>query len=164
MDQSMTKATLLEAFRRSREDLETLLSRFDDEQMLRPGVEATWSLKELMWHIVAWEMGLCRWLAAAVTGEEPTDFPRTDADVDQMNATFDVEGQRLSLAEVQQAFAGAYSQVAEAILAVPEADLLDPARFAWRQGQPLWHMVGGNTFWHYQEHAETIRAWLVQQA
>ncbi|MCA9971566.1 MAG: ClbS/DfsB family four-helix bundle protein [Anaerolineales bacterium] len=157
MAQTMTKETLLAAFRRGREEFETLLSRFDDDQLLQPGVEADWSIKDVMWHITAWERTLCGWLADVSAGRVPADTTLTDADVDRMNAEFDAAGRELALAEVQAAFAAAYPQVLEALLAVPEADLIDPERFAWRQGRPLWHMVGGNTFWHYQEHTEPIR-------
>jgi hypothetical protein len=44
--------------------------------------------------------------------------------------------------------------------ALSEAELTDPQHFAWREGDPLWHMVAANTWWHYKEHRETISAWL----
>jgi hypothetical protein len=28
------------------------------------------------------------------------------------------------------------------------------------EDDPLWHLVGANTFWHYPPHAKVIRAWL----
>ena len=31
---------------------------------------------------------------------------------------------------------------------VTEDDLIDPQRFAWRKGDPMWHMVAANTWEH----------------
>ena len=41
-----------------------------------------------------------------------------------------------------------------------EYDLLDPNRFEWRQGTPMWELVMANTWDHYQEHQKTISNWL----
>lgn len=35
-----------------------------------------------------------------------------------------------------------------------------PDCFAWRQGQPPWKPVAGTTYWHYDEHRDSIRVWL----
>lgn len=52
----------------------------------------------------------------------------------------------------------------EALLtAVSEADLFTLGRFPWRPAEnPLWYMVGGNTFRHYSEHTPPIERFLAQ--
>jgi hypothetical protein len=46
----------------------------------------------------------------------------------------------------------------ELVRAIPEADLLDPTRFEWMEGQPLSDMF---TFDHFHgEHEPILRAWL----
>jgi hypothetical protein len=63
------------------------------------------------------------------------------------------------LADFHRSYARAYSVVE----ALTEEDLIDPQRFAWRKGDPLWHMVAGNTWEHYQEHRESIENWLTEE-
>jgi hypothetical protein len=46
------------------------------------------------------------------------------------------------------------------VAALTEQDLVDPQRFLWRNGDPMWHMVAANTWWHYKEHREAILMWL----
>ena len=65
-----------------------------------------------------------------------------------------------SLAEVMADFQTAHQEVLEAIQNALESDLTDPNRFAWRNGEPFWPSVAGNTCGHYQEHMDLIQAWL----
>jgi Protein of unknown function (DUF1706) len=42
-----------------------------------------------------------------------------------------------------------------------EEDLIGPQRFAWMKGNPLYYLVAGDTYEHYEEHSKPIREWLV---
>jgi hypothetical protein len=54
-----------------------------------------------------------------------------------------------------------FQQLVAAIEAFPEAELLDPQRFPWMEGQPL----SGTTFFahFHDEHEPDMRAWLARQ-
>ncbi len=55
------------------------------------------------------------------------------------------------------------AQIVAAITAVSEADLFTLGRFPWQPAEnPLWYMVGGNTFWHYSKHTPPIERFLAQ--
>jgi hypothetical protein len=41
-----------------------------------------------------------------------------------------------------------------------EEDLIDPQRFTWAKGVPLWRYVAGDTYEHYLEHITLIQEWL----
>jgi hypothetical protein len=43
-----------------------------------------------------------------------------------------------------------------------DEDLFDPNRFAWRRGSPLWDLVAGDTYEHYNEHMQSIQQWLAR--
>ena len=49
----MEKATLLKTLIETRAAWEALLAQIDEEQMQRPGVDGTWSVKDIIVH-VAW--------------------------------------------------------------------------------------------------------------
>jgi hypothetical protein len=43
------------------------------------------------------------------------------------------------------------------------AALIDPRRFPWKQGRPLFEWIAEDSFRHEEEHAGQIRAWRVAQ-
>ena len=51
-----------------------------------------------------------------------------------------------------------FAQLADTLAAFPEAELLDPTRFPWLEGEPL---TGAAFFGHFhEEHEPDMRAWL----
>ena len=162
MEEITTKTELLRRVVEGRAALEALLEPIPAEQMLVSGVEADWSLKDILAHIAAWEDKMTAVFAAVQSSDATPDWPTTDAAVDQLNADFYAANRDKPLDQVQQEFAAAYPQAYAAVRAMPEADLFDSERYPWREGRPLWYLVGGNTFWHYEEHIPNIKAWLSQ--
>ena len=160
MNEPTTKAELLALVQQERKRFADLWRDLASAQMLQSGVEAEWSLKDIVAHVVSWERTMCGWLQTAVSGQTPENLPTSDAIIDQMNADFTAENRHKSLATVLAEFQAGHGQIVDTIARVSEQDLFDPARFDWREERPLWHMVGGNTFWHYAEHADAIQAWL----
>lgn len=157
----MSKAEMLEKMAGERAHLEAVLAQLTPAQMVLPGVEADWSVKDILAHIAAWEEFMRTRLTAALRGETP-DTPQSDAEVDRMNAEFFRAYKALPLADVLATFADSYAQSRQLVGDTPEADLQDAERFPWRQGRPLWLLVGGNTWWHYEEHCRSIETWLAQ--
>lgn len=156
------KEELLTAVSTTRHTFTTLIHGIPVAHMETPGVEADWSIKDIVAHICAWEASLCRWLEMAARGETP-DRPQSDADIERMNAEFTAVNAPKSLGTVLSEFDALEAQVVAAVTAVPEDALFTPGYYAWRQPEsPLWHMVGGNTFWHYEEHTAPIQAYLQQ--
>ena len=84
-------------------------------------------------------------------------------DLDKVNLQIYEQNKDKPLDEVLSEFHDSYQESLEIVKAFPEDDLIDPDRFDWREGDPLWHMVGGNTFWHYEEHEISIRKWIKEQ-
>lgn len=155
----ISKAELLNAIRVERQKLEQTLARLDQAQMTEPRVEGEWSVKDILAHLVAWEGRMVRWLGEAHRGQVP-QIPATWDDVHQLNAQSYREQRDRSLEDVLLDFHRSYREALETVEAFPEGDLVDPDRFVWRKGQPLWVMVAANTSWHYKEHTESIRTWL----
>ena len=158
-EESISKAELLSAIHVERQKLEEMLARLDQAQMTEPGVEGEWSVKDILAHLVTWEGRMVRWLGEAQRGQVP-HVPATWDDIHQLNAQSYQEQQDRPLENVLSDFQRSYHEALTTVEAFPEEDLVDPDRFEWRKGQPLWVMVAANTFWHYKEHAESIQAWL----
>lgn len=157
----VTQSELLDSIRSERGLLEATLSEVDVEQMEQPGVEGDWSVKDVVAHIVAWEQRMVGWVAAALRGEVP-EVPRTWDDVHRVNEQIYRENRDRALCDVLADLPRSYQEALRAAEDVSEDDLVDPDRFGWRAGEPLWKMVAANTSWHYREHCQSLRAWLDQ--
>lgn len=162
MEEQMSKSELLQRIQSERQRLEATLAQLSANQMTTPGVNDQWSIKDILAHITAWERRMVRWLEEAVRGEVPEMLPAgmTWDDLDEWNEQTYLDNRDRPLAEVLANFKSSYPQALKAVEAVSEEDLIDPHRFEWRAGKPLWEMVAANTFWHYKEHNKSIRIWL----
>ena len=158
----MTKAEIMKLIRGEREGLEHVLAGLSEGQMTRPGVENGWSVKDLMAHIIDWEGRLVQWIEESLRGEVPQrPAPgMTWDDLDRLNKQTYVLNKDRDLGDVLADFHRSYERALATVEALPEEDLVDPQRFAWREGAPLWHMVAANMWEHYQEHRESIDTWL----
>ncbi len=162
MDEQMTKEKIVENVQRERESLEKTLAQLSNEQMTRTGVESDWSVKDILAHITDWEQRMVRWIDESLRGEVP-ERPApgmTWDDLDRLNEQTYLKNRDRPLDDVLSGFDSSYQQTLKTVKGLTEEDLIDPDRFAWREGDPLWHMVAANTWWHYKEHNQTIQAWL----
>jgi hypothetical protein len=165
MSESMTKAKMLDLIRAERELLEAELAGISQERMTQPGVVDNWSVKDILAHISVWEKQMVGWLAESLRGEAPQQLSSGVAwDLDGWNEQIYQKNRDKPLDQVLAEFDHSYSKALKAAKAVPEGELIDPNRFAWRESKPLWQMVAANTFWHYKEHRETIHQWLAKVA
>lgn len=162
MDEQMSKEKLLTEIQREREQLESTLAQISHQQMVTPGVVDDWTVKDLLAHITVWEQRMIRWLADSVNDIQPQMLPpgMTWDDLDEWNEQTYQEHRQQSLEEVLAEFAESFPQAVSAVQDISEVDLVDPDRFSWREGRPLWVMVAANTYWHYKEHNESLEAWL----
>jgi hypothetical protein len=159
MDEPMTKTKILEMIQSGRKSLESTLSQLSEEQMTQPGVQNDWSVKDILAHITEWERRTVQWIHESLRGEVPQRPAPGMAwdDLDGLNEQIYMLNKDRPLSEVLDDFRSAHHQSLQAVEALTEEDLIDPQRFAWRAGEPMWHMVAANTWLHYQEHGEAIR-------
>jgi hypothetical protein len=162
MSEQVNKASLLDAMRTGYTALENTLSPLDEAQMTTPGVNGTWSIKDNIAHIVTWQRILLDRLLAAARDETPTSYGSDSAgeDIDRLNEQFYQQNKSRQLAGVLADFRSIYAQIEEAVQSTSEEDLIDPQRFTWAKGIPLWRYVAGDTYEHYLEHITSIQGWL----
>jgi hypothetical protein len=166
MEENMTKEKLIQEIHDERMRLEKTLEEVSELQMVMPGVMDDWTVKDFLAHITVWEQRMIAWLEQTLRNEVPEMLPPglTWDDLDQWNEETYQKHRHQDLGEVLADFELSYKQSLEVVDNISEDDLIDPERFPWREGRPLWVMVAANTSWHYKEHEETISAWLNVQA
>jgi hypothetical protein len=160
-----TKSALLEVIRAERTQLESLFEGMDDSQMTTAGVEASWSIKDILAHIAAWERLAYDRIDAALSGE-PLKFPliNGDADVDQFNAAVYEKNKDQPMKYVMAEFHDSHQDFAELIGTLEDDFLASPLPFGWAGKLTAQVLISANTHWHYIEHAESISKWLESQA
>ena len=120
------------------------LEGVDPARRTEPGVCGYWSVKDIMAHISLWENEIHehiqRWRLR---------LPKSDLDIDQMNAAIVAENRERPYALVRVNMHRAHHDAMAAILAI-ERELDDDIR----------ERIACETWDHYPEHTEQIRTWL----
>lgn len=157
-----SKKELLKNLVKERLHWEAVIGQLSEDQYLELGLAGRFSVKDLMVHMIDWEGRMLQWINESFSGivpQRPSPGMTWD-DLDKLNEQTYLANKDRLLDEVLTASAESYSRVLDAIQKLSDEDLFDGSRFAWREGDPLWHMVAANTWWHYREHRQQVEAWL----
>ena len=162
MSEEMDKTQLIAEIQSEREELETTLEAFSQEQMTHPLLEGGWTLKDLLAHITVWEQRMVRWVEITLRDEVPEMLPKgltwSDEDLNKWNQQTYLEMKDKPLGEVLADFESSYRQALAVAQQATQEQLFDKDRYAWRGGRPLYIMVAANTSWHYKEHNAQLRS------
>lgn len=160
------KAELLERVERARAALEQTIGRMSDAQLVAPGPDGGWPVKDHLAHLAAWEQSLAALLQgrprhAAMGVDEETYL---SAGADGINAMVYQQSKDRSLAEVRVAFGQAHQQVLATLAGLTGADLFktyshyQPDEPGRDSGAPIVGWIAGNTYEHFAEHQAWIAA------
>ena len=159
-DAAASKAQLLSDLNDEQASWEALLQDIGEQHMTQPGVAGEWSIKDIVAHLTGWRRRTVARFQAALRHEAqpPAPWPTHLQTDDEINAWIYAANRDLPLADVLRESRDVFEQLVETLAAFPAADLLDPARFPWMEGEPL---SGAAFFGHFhEEHEPDMRAWL----
>ena len=152
----MSADDLLERARAERTALASLWRGLSDEQMTRrPGPQPVWSVKDVIAHITWWEGAMVNWVKRALSGEMLT---RTETP-DEINARVYADNRDMPLDTVMEMFEASFPLV-EALLERLDDDEINDAAVCNIRDMPLLYFIVGNTFAHYADHVEDLRAYV----
>jgi hypothetical protein len=151
MVKQLSKDQLLKDIYTERRRLEKNLSTLSEEDMLQPGVIGTWSVKDMLVHIVAWEKLFLDWYQAGLQGSCPDITPvgMSKKAIDALNQDIYEKNRCRSLEDVLSDFRTSYQQTLTTIKAIPEEDMFIRGRFEWTGRLTLADYIAGNTCNHY---------------
>jgi len=154
MLESMKKNEFIEMIRTARTHLDSLLSKFNREQMESRGGGKEWTVKDMISHIGWYETEMVNVLRQhALEGSDWWNLP-----LDERNAAIYSATQNEELGSVVENEAQAYQRMLELLEGVDESDLNDPAAF---KGMPAewqpWSVIASNTYEHYQDHIDQLK-------
>lgn len=159
----MTAARLVEILREERARWHALLAAVGPTRLDVPGVEGIWSVKQIVAHLT-WYEGVIVEGAQTIMRGDP--FVRTGLralSLDERNAILADESRPRPVSAVLAESERVFGQLLAVIAACPDDLLNDPRRLGLPEDVAPWLLVANNSYAHYQEHAQAIRAWLTTQ-
>lgn len=146
----MRKTDILEQISATHLLLEVHLSALSDAQLVQPGINGEWAVKDLLAHITWWEQHLLRRLR---TGRDDLyqGGMSMQAVTDQANEEIFAANRLRSLADILEDFHVSYQQVLAAVEALPEEDVAQAE---------IYDAIAWDTFQHYPEHTAMLRRWI----
>ncbi len=158
----MPKREILEQIREARGALLAAIEGLSPDAMLRPGVVGLWSVKDILAHLTVWESELVTALSRLDKPRQAPEIVNIE-DIDEWNEEQYRANARRPLDAVMQDFNGVHKHLLKAVEDLDDKVLEDPRKFPWMEGEPLWHLIAENGYWHEQEHADQIRRWRPEQ-
>lgn len=156
MSKTESKENVLTQMDRAWPTFAELLDRVPESGYDKPGITDDWSLKELLGHVIFWAEKAAHDVTASAQGNpEEAKSPGGADSVDQLNASAAAKGKAMTAKEAKDAAARAHEAARKAFADAPES-ALTPVVSGWTVGK----RAAEDTFIHYDEHAEQIKAWL----
>ena len=162
MTRQTSKAQLLKDIQTQRRRLEKNLAKLSASELIEPGVTGSWSVKDLLAHLTAWEQLFLHWCSSgegAPTCEIPPVGMSRQAMAVLNEAIFKRNRDR-PLEDVAAEFTASFLQIQAAIQDISEEDLFAHGRFPWTGNLTLADYAAGNTCNHYAWANAQIRKWI----
>lgn len=163
----MGREKVLESLHSRYELLEEMLAQLSDEEMTRPGVQARWSVKDIVAHLTAWDQRGIRWISAALQGEIPfipePGYSWTGRH--KLNEQTYQENLALPVDVVLRNYRDTFSQLLELLedMSLIEWNRMTPVVHKSGAGKPV--MIGELVRWrlqHLVSHSKPIEKWLAE--
>ncbi len=122
----------------------------NEEQLTEPWL-GTWSIREIVAHMVGWHREMRPALERLARGERPVAAGVSYDDPDAWNAKFAASARNTRAADLLLEFDASHLDFINAAAAVPE-ERYEPGKTAYR-------IVDLNSAHHYKEHGDQIREW-----
>jgi uncharacterized protein (TIGR03083 family) len=161
-DTPSSKAELLLRIDRSYAALEQTIGQLKEAQMTTP-IDGSWSAKDLLAHVAAWQQVMLRFHVGGQPFEAVTrlsNVPYGPTPVDQINEAFYERDKDLPLAEVLQAFRAGHQQLLATLDKMSEAELFRTYTPAGRGPDSTGQLIDwviGDSYEHYDEHRDTMQ-------
>jgi hypothetical protein len=160
MEESMTKAQILEELRDAWAGWEAVLAEAGQERMQQQ-LPGGWSVKDLSAHLTRY----ARWYVLAseahFRGESPPMDGSERMEIEQRNQHYYDQDRELPLDEVLANADETFHRLLEVVAAHDESFLIQPQTF---EGAPepvlIWQMLRGDVSEHLGEHTQQVREWL----
>lgn len=147
----MTRDQALARLEQAWKGFEASYSGLDAEQLLTPGVQGQWSVRDIIAHVTWWEEEALKHLPVVREGGRAPRYSVTYGGIDAFNALMTERRRHLPLAEVLRQHEEVHARLVAYVRAAPEELFRTETRFRRR--------LKLDATAHYPHHARAIRAW-----
>ena len=127
------KQQLLDEAQKKYEALGRQVASFTPEEMVRPGVIGTWSIKDILAHLLEWQTMLMGWYEAGLRGEKPA-VPAEGYNWSQLpdlNQAIYERCRDAALDDVRSQLDASHRHMQDVVASLSEEELFTPGRYAW---------------------------------
>lgn len=160
------KQHILAALQEEFDHWEELLAGMSEAHITAPHLPASWSTKDDIAHLWAWQQRSIARVDAARLDREPAFpvwptpvDPEAEDAADPVNAWVYETYHDQPWPTLHQQWRQGFLHFLEGAAAIPEKDLLDSGRYPWLNGYPLAFILVAS-YDHHHEHLEKTIAWL----
>ncbi len=147
MSDATIKPRVLDLLSFAREQERKLTASFSETERDARGTSDNWSPRERIVSIMRWRELQTEKLAQAARGETPPQW-RDDQVVNEINLRAIERYRDKPFSEVEQAAEASYAALIAQVERMSDEELTSPDRYAWAEGEALWHETLGNGFWY----------------
>jgi uncharacterized protein (TIGR03083 family) len=145
----MKKTELLERVRTAHAEMLRALEGLTEEDATREGLNPSWSVRDALAHVVAWEAEGARVIESIRAGTyQPRPFDKES--IDRFNEEAVAERRGRTFAEVRAEFDAAHRAMESVLESLPEEI---------EERTPTYKFAEGVTFKHLSHHAAQIEEW-----
>ena len=158
MNETPIKSELLAELDQEWANVERICFGLSEADMLAPGVEGEWSVKDILCHLSAWEKYLLDRLGYVLTRQHPR-YPAMSSwdDVHRFNAQVYADNKDRPLTSVIIEFRSLYRGVMTVLESLDDEVLNQPYSYDFPDDAlTLLQLIRANTFEHYREHCTAI--------
>lgn len=159
MPRPTNKADLLTAIDKERSTLETLLAGVSSEEMVMSDIVGTWSVKDVLCHLIEWQQMCLGWYRAGVNGEVP-ELPAPGFkwnQTPQLNQFIYEKHRERPLADVLEQFHDSHQEMLDLIHSLSNETLFTPSVYKWTNKNTFGTYVVSATCSHYLWAKKEIR-------
>lgn len=157
---------LIQTLQQERSRIEAMLAELTPAQMERPGVEADWSVKDILAHLTGWDHRGTEWIrwAREVAQGDRSQVPEAGysaQDLDWLNQENWLRNKDRDLQAVMDDFRQSFPPLLAQVHLLGDGDLETIIQSDWTDHQPV--TVGEIVawrYWHCREHGRSIAHWI----
>lgn len=147
----MNRSQLLKRLATAWGELKESYAGLSEKQMTKPGVVGDWAVKDMLAHISTWEQEALKYLPDLIEDKPLPRYSNLYGGLDAFNALMAEQKRALSLTEVLKQMDETHERLISYVMSVPEEFITKETRFRRR--------LRLDTYSHYPEHTQAIRAW-----
>lgn len=147
----MDRRQLLKRLDQAWSEFKAAYAGLSDSEMMQPGVQGTWSVRDILAHVTTWEEEALTHLPLILEGGRPPRYSTKYGGIDAFNALMTERKRNLSLTEVRRQLDEVHGRLVDYVSSAVEELFTRETRFRRR--------LRLDAYGHYPKHARAIRAW-----